>query len=258
MEANSNFQIQLSNEDAARTMLVERYKSSYGDQVKEKVELLLKLDGYTSRFKWLQSILKESISSLHNIMISGYGAGSEMIVARRFGFQEIHGVEVDPALLDVTKTRLTELQEMYPALYDGVTLPYKDEQFDLLVSGHIIEHTESPKDYLHEVMRVLKTGGFLYIEFPSRYHIIELHTGLLSFEWLPTSLRNLILKSLSSPRSFLSPQIKSKYNSILTTGLKQISRRDIFRWLKEIHVSYKDVAYSIPALGYMRMIIKKQ
>jgi ubiquinone/menaquinone biosynthesis C-methylase UbiE len=247
------------NDEMARIMLVERYGDAYGEHVAERVELLLALDGYIDRFDYLKSILGQNMHKLFSrIMISGYAAGSEMVVARRFGFQEIHGVEVDSSLLEVTQKRLSGLPGIFPALYDGLYLPYNDEQFDMVISGHIIEHTQSPKIYLNEVMRILRPGGILYIEFPSRYHHTELHTGLFSFEWLPVFLRNLVLRIISSKISFLDTQTKAKYRVILTTGLKQVSRRDIFLLLRQLRVSYKEIAFSKPSPGIIRSLIRKE
>jgi SAM-dependent methyltransferase len=48
-------------------------------------------------------------------------------------------------------------------------LPFEEEYFDLVVVSHVIEHL--PEDgflfSLKEIKRVLKQGGYLYIEFPS-------------------------------------------------------------------------------------------
>lgn len=247
-----------SNEDIARAMLIERYKDSYGAQVMEQAEILLSLDGYIDRFNYLLSALGQRVDDLYpSILVSGYAAGSEMIVARNFGFQEIYGVEVDASLFEIAKVRVANLPKIFPTIYNGFNLPYDDQQFNLVVSGHIIEHTESPKRYLKEVMRVLKSGGILYIEFPSRYHHTELHTGLFSFEWLPVIIRNLILHLISSNFSPLNPTTKSKYKTILSSRLKQVSRRDIFLLLRQLRVNYQEVAYSKPAPGIVRCIIQK-
>ncbi len=247
------------NDEMARIMLIERYGDAYGEHVAERVELLLALDGYIDRFDYLESILGKDMYKLFpRIMISGYAAGSEMVVARRFGFQEIYGVEVDSSLLDVTQKRLSDLPGIFPDLYEGLYLPYDNEQFDMVISGHIIEHTQSPKIYLSEVMRTLKPGGVLYIEFPSRYHHTELHTGLFSFEWLPFFLRNLVLLIISSKFSILNTQKKLKYRAILSTGLKQVSRRDIFMLLRQLQINYKELAYSKPAPGIIRSLIRKE
>lgn len=257
MKLDTNRHVSAQSEEAARRILIEHYRNSYGELVEQQVNLLFELDGYIDRFNYLLSVLGEEIGSLSKILISGYSAGSETIVARRFGFQEIYGVEVDKSLFNATRIRLAGLPGMFPDVYDGSILPCHDRQFDLVVSGHIIEHTQSPKLYLSEAMRVLKAGGFLYIEFPTRYHYIELHTGLFSFEWMPVFLRNFTLRLITSRFSFLKPQVKARYKSILSTGLKQVSRRDIFRLLHQMDIQFKELAHSKPAPGITRCLIQK-
>lgn len=249
--------ILLSHEDEARQILIDHYRRSYGNHAEQQVDLLFSMDGYIGRFDYLFSILGDSAKSLQRVLISGYSAGSEMIVARQFGFNEIDGVEVDPVLFQAASKRVAGMPGIKPVLYDGQSLPYDNDSYDLVVSGHIIEHTDSPIKYICEIMRVINPGGFLYIEFPTRYHYIELHTGLVSFEWMPHALRNAVLKALTSRYSFLSPTIKSKYESILTTGLKQISRSEILGILKHNNIKHKEVAYSVPAPGIVRCIIQK-
>jgi ubiquinone/menaquinone biosynthesis C-methylase UbiE len=257
MKLDTNRHVSAQSEEAARRILIQHYRNSYGELVEQQVNLLLELDGYIDRFNYLLSVMGEEIKSFSKVLISGYSAGSEMIVARRFGFQEIYGVEVDSALFNATRIRLAGIPGMFPEVYDGAILPYQDGQFDLVLSGHIIEHTRSPKLYLSETMRVLKAGGFLYIEFPSRYHHTELHTGLFSFEWMPVFLRNLTLRLITSRISFLKPQVKSRYNSILLTGLQQVSRHDIFRLLHQMDIEFKELAHSKPAPGITRCLIQK-
>jgi hypothetical protein len=76
---------------------------------------------------------------------------------------------------------------------------------------------------LKECMRVIAPGGYLFLEYPTRYHYKELHTLLPSFEWLPRPLRNGILLALSSRISPLNQPSKERYRSIVKTKLKQIS-----------------------------------
>lgn len=246
------------NDTLAYEMLTEKYKSAYGENIKAQVEILLSLDGYIDRFNYLRTVLGLKLDAyLASIMVSGYSAGSEMIVARNFGFQKVYGVEIDKSLYEIAKIRLEKYSDAFPTIYDGLYLPYDDQQFNLVASGHIIEHTQSPLIYLREIFRVLKPGGILYIEFPSRYHHIELHTGLVSFEWLPSRLRNLILRILSSQLSPLKPQVRSRYRDVLFT-LKQISRRDIFNILSHLKIEYREIAHSTPAAGIVRCIIEKK
>jgi SAM-dependent methyltransferase len=47
---------------------------------------------------------------------------------------------------------------------DGENLPFKDHEFDYVISCHVLEHVEDPVKFLSEIFRVGKRG---YIETPS-------------------------------------------------------------------------------------------
>ena len=101
---------------------------------------------YASRFQYLQSIIGiDACRPETRIFISGFSAGSEMIAARQFGFGKIHGSEVDHFLVAFCQKRLSQFRDMYPVYYDGNNLPYESKKFDVLVSGHIVEHTRNPE-----------------------------------------------------------------------------------------------------------------
>ena len=70
--------------------------------------------------------------------------------------------------------------------YDGITIPYKDNAFNLVVSFQVIEHVKEVNRYLQEIKRVLRSDGMAIITTPCRlyrlkpgqkpwnpYHIIE-------------------------------------------------------------------------------------
>ncbi len=183
--------------------------------------------------------------------------GSEMIMARQFGFGKVYGVEVEQILLDATKIRLTQFTDMYPLLYDGKSLPYEDGQFNVVASGHVVEHTGDPRYYLQEVLRVLAPGGYLYLEFPHRYYYVELHTQLPSFEWLPWKLRDAVLRILSSKNSPLREEAKSRYLSIVTTNLQQISLGGVMRMIRTTGYSAKLMGRTHPAPGILSSVIRR-
>jgi hypothetical protein len=95
----------------------------------------------------------------------------------------------------------------------------------------------------------LGSEGILFIEFPDRYHSIELHTGLKSYEGLPLPIRNMVLNHLAKR--------KSTYNDILI-GLKPVSIWQIIYYcILILKNKFKVVNIQIPAPGYIRMVIKK-
>lgn len=220
------------------------------------VRELMTLDGgFLSRFQYAVPQLPDS--AFRRLLISGCSAGSEMIVARQFGFQEIHGTEVAQAYVDICRKRLAGGSGFEVVCYDGGRLPYANSRYSCVISAHIIEHTPSPFDYLREHMRVLEPGGWMFLEFPNRYHWRELHTRLPSVEYLPGPLRRAVLKLLSSRWSPLSAQSRQRYESVLNT-LSPVSIWQVRSYLRKmgLHES-RIVHHYAPAPGYTRMLIEK-
>ena len=50
--------------------------------------------------------------------------------------------------------------------YDGVTLPYRDNAFDVCSCFDVMEHVPDEKNFLKEVRRVLKPGGRFFLVVP--------------------------------------------------------------------------------------------
>jgi SAM-dependent methyltransferase len=245
-------------ESKVRAMLIDYYRPTYKDRVESYVETTLATEPFADRFLYLKSVVGEDLFTQESsILISGFGMGSEMIMARQFGFGQVFGVEVEHILVEATKIRLSRYTDMYPEFYEGNSLPYEDGQFKVVVSGHVIEHTSDPKGYLQEAMRVLAPGGYLSLEFPHRYHPIELHTRLPSFEWLPRPLRNLAYRILSSKGSPLSEGAKLRYISIVTTHLQQISMGGIRRMLNDPGYPAAVIHSVHAAPGIIRCVIRR-
>ena len=246
-------------EEEVYNLLVQYYSPIYHDGVRDYVNIFMAVDPMISRFLYLESVVgDEKIHQNAKILISGCGVGSEHIVARYFGFGEVYGVEVDEFLVDACKKRLEYLPDMHTSYYNGDYLPYAENQFHFVVSGHVIEHTRDPVQYLRECMRVLLPNGYLSLEFPNRYHRIELHTRLPSFEWLPRPLRNVCLRLISSQVSPLSDSVKIRYQSIIGTNLQQISMAGIKRILRQNGQPFDILNRIEAAPGIIRCVIQKR
>lgn len=250
--------LDIAVEDEIRALLVQHFAPIYHDRADSYVAMILAIDHYVSRFQYLQTVIGSGIVLVETrILISGFGVGSEMIAARQFGFGKVCGVEVDRFLVSACESRLRYLPDTYPTYYDGDYLPYDDAQFEVVASGHVIEHTRSPELYLQECMRVLIPHGYLSLEFPTRYHRTELHTQLPSFEWLPRPIRNATIRILSDRFSPLNTETKSRYHSIISTNLQQISMGGIQRMLKRIAYPFAILNHVEAAPGIIRCVIQK-
>ena len=223
--------------------------------VESQVRELLDDGGFRSRFTYFMKFFDEAAKE--HLLVSGTAVGTEMLVALDYGFEQIAGTEVVPELVEICRSRIAARPRLSVSLYDGAKLPFEDVVFSAILSGHVIEHTRSPKMYLQEHLRVLKKGGFMFLEFPTRHNRIELHTGMLSIEWLPKALRLLIARAIMCRASPFSDRTKRLYGLILET-LQPISVLQIWWWsfLSPWKVTIENC--SVPAKGIVRMVLRKR
>jgi ubiquinone/menaquinone biosynthesis C-methylase UbiE len=61
-------------------------------------------------------------------------------------------------------------------------LPYKDGSFDVIIANHMLYHVPMISKAVREMKRSLRSPGYLYASAPSRTHLQELKSLLLSFD----------------------------------------------------------------------------
>lgn len=224
--------------------------------IEKNIEELFTLEGgFLDRLNFFLPHLNER--AMKRLLVSGCAVASELIAALQHGFEEAYGTEVTAIYAEVANLRVAGNRKINVTIYDGSHLPYEDNFFTTLTSGHVIEHTPSPYKYFKEHMRVLEKGGFFFLEFPERYHSIELHTGLKSYEWLPTPLRSWWYRFLSSPLSLIEKE-KRKYYDLIRRTLRPVSlwQLKLFLLLSG-NFSSKVVAVQRPAPGFLQVLIQK-
>jgi SAM-dependent methyltransferase len=76
--------------------------------------------------------------------------------------------------VDVSATAVAHAAKTYGAAsvrfehYDGRTLPYETDAFDLVVSFQVIEHVEDVDGYIQEMHRVARPGARVLVTTPNR------------------------------------------------------------------------------------------
>jgi SAM-dependent methyltransferase len=70
------------------------------------------------------------------------------------------------AELSASAVRYCNDRKLPCRLFDGVTLPFDDESFDVISSWHVIEHVTDVEQALVEWFRVLRPGGVIALETP--------------------------------------------------------------------------------------------
>ena len=98
------------------------------------------------------------------VLDAGCGAGGTALsFAEEAGF--VAGLDIDARFAD-TGTRLQGEKRIAGAGFvkgDGVRLPFRSDSFDLVLSHEVIEHIYEGPGYLHEMRRVLRPGGVVYL-----------------------------------------------------------------------------------------------
>lgn len=94
------------------------------------------------------------------------------------GISEYFARNNDHSGVDVIDHR-KEADESYSFdLVESEILPFKDDEFDIVISNHVIEHVENQKLHLSEIRRVLKPDGCVYFATPNKSSpIMEGHVG---------------------------------------------------------------------------------
>lgn len=194
-------------------------------------------------------------AALDRALASGCGVGTECKAARNVGFKQVVGVEVLSDYVTIARDRFQGDKSIDVLHYDGIRLPFADGSFSFAFSAHVIEHTDSPYTYLRELIRALRPGGFLFLEFPDRYHHTELHTQTPSAEWLPLPLRNLVLHYLASSLSCSPPDKRWLFDEV-RRELRPVSVWQIGLWLRLIKAGRVVHSYK-PAPGFIRLLIAR-
>lgn len=91
----------------------------------------------------------------------GCGNGAFLSLAKQAGW-EVVGIDADHVAVDVC--RKSDLN-VYHGSVDALT--NFSEYFDAITLSHVIEHVHDPVSFLSSIYKLLKPGGYLYIDTPN-------------------------------------------------------------------------------------------
>lgn len=106
--------------------------------------------------------------------------------------------------------------------YDGYTVPYDDESFDVVIAIQVIEHVENETLFISEARRVLKKSGVFIVTTPNK--TLRLKPG--QKPWNPHHLREYTSDELSSLLKTEFPDVKI----MGVRGNEEIQRIELARW----------------------------
>ncbi|MEO1644226.1 MAG: class I SAM-dependent methyltransferase [Chloroflexota bacterium] len=129
--------------------------------------------GYDSAYRAVFEQLKAGNSSIDkrkktlSVLDIGIGSGSlteALLSTDTDTAWSLHGVDISRAML--TQARATVAGYGYrlrTKRASVTTLPYEDNQFDMVMSAHVLEHLDTPLQGIQEMTRILKPTGKLLL-----------------------------------------------------------------------------------------------
>ncbi len=169
----------------------------------------------TQIFKSLQSQQKET-SSGKRVLDVGFGSGDILSVVSKQG-AKCYGI-------DIAKAATTSLKRRCPSFHifeaRATSLPFKSDFFDIIVCSHVLEHETNEAAAVHDMIRVLKPGGMIFLGVPAiAVGESELHARLYD----PVAIQNLAdtfhLEILRS-RAYGSRPFQIIYHAISAIGAR--------------------------------------
>jgi SAM-dependent methyltransferase len=102
--------------------------------------------------------------TLH-ILDAGCGTGGNLHALEKAGYHNIEGFDLSPIALEFCRKR--GLANVRPGSITGI--PFPDNSFDLVISCDVVTDagTDNEMTALHELFRVLRPGGRLFLNLPT-------------------------------------------------------------------------------------------
>ncbi len=140
--------------------------------------------GYTPAEPFLFELHAAMLRKLERIFVEEIPPGARVLDAGcgRSLFTEIRpewpfmivAVDVEHALL---RERKAGFPRVHWAVAGAHPLPFRDEAFEAVFAGELIEHLEDPRRGLAEFNRVLSGGGLLVLTTPNRHRLANVVDG---------------------------------------------------------------------------------
>ncbi|MDD2365629.1 MAG: class I SAM-dependent methyltransferase [Desulfuromonadaceae bacterium] len=115
-------------------------------------------------FRGYLEAVKQYVPSGHLLDV-GCATGELLSVASEMGYY-VHGIEISPKGVARCRIKFGEERITSKPLVRG---DFPDESFDLVTMCDVLEHLETPVEFLDTVEKLLKPGGILLIATPDTY-----------------------------------------------------------------------------------------
>ena len=155
------------------------------------------------------------------VLVVGSGTGGELVNFHLEG-AEVYGIEPYEPALEICrlKAQISGFPETNIKNCNAEEIDFEDDFFDLVYCYTVIEHVDNVSKSIDEMLRVSKSGGYIFLQMPDYRQMYEGHYKLPLPMFLPKWVNKIILKILGRPENFLDTINKVTSKSILKILLK--------------------------------------
>ena len=169
------------------------------------------------RFVYFERLISNLPRPIH---ILDVGGTEDFWVNRGYNKKE----DVKITLLNL-KTIITNYNNITSIVGDATDLSlFKEDHFDIVFSNSVIEHLYNFKNQQKMAQEVQRVGVYHFIQTPNKYFLIEPHFLFPLFQFLPKSLKYLLLTKtkLSRGKKWNKKSAKQYIQEIRLLSLKEM------------------------------------
>ena len=134
----------------------------------------------------VEQALGRALTPNDRVLEVGAGTAALGLAAARRG-SHVLASDVSMRWLVLARKRIEEAgAEIELVCCAAEALPFRDEAFDLVIAGDVVEHVADQRRFVGECTRVLAPGGLFFLATPNRYSVgLEPHVRLWGVGFLP-------------------------------------------------------------------------
>jgi SAM-dependent methyltransferase len=173
--------------------------------------------------------------------------------------------------LDVSPTAIEDAQQRFEnyginfLVFDGLTIPFDDHCFDMIVSFQVIEHIAELAKYLTEIVRVLVPEGLALFTTPNaairldrgmkpwnQFHVREYRADELSALLQPV-FATVAIQGLFADEDFYRVEFERCQGALEFARRRNSWRLAALKYLRDTAITFSKALLPTPAIDYIRM-----
>ena len=203
--------------------------------------------------KYFPAYSPETILEGKDVLDCGCGGGGKSVYYACNGAKSVTGLDINDKDLE-SASEYAESKSVSEktrfVLGSACDMPFPDSSFDTVIMNDFFEHVSDPLAALKESMRVLRSGGRLFINFPPYHHPWGAHlSDAINIPWVHLFFSE---KHLIDAYSIL---VNSLPDSAYRISLRTGGCKDRLGYIN--HMSIKKAAETVKKSGYAPEYYKK-